>query len=239
MGARPAHITVCIDDTDMPGTRGTNKLALAMVGALAPRFRCQSVTKHPHLQHPDIPYTHRNNSCCILLERPAGLDLPALIAELEAMMLADFIEGSDPGLCVALEVPPEVQDFGRRSRVEVLTMSEAVALARSTGIFLRGLGGTCQGIIGALAGAGTMAAGEPGAFLQLGARPLELGGLIAPAVLLELGLHRLLHADSGEALEPAPLRVPKKLRPSLRAGGPVIFARPVGDGSLDFVRRDD
>ncbi|MFH1469333.1 MAG: ABC transporter substrate-binding protein [Pseudomonadota bacterium] len=239
MDAQSPPITVCLDDTDMPGTRGTNKLALAMVRALAPRYRCLSVTKHPHLQHPDIPYTHRNNSCCILLERPPGLDLDALIAELEAMMLADFIEGSDPGLCVALEVPPEVQDFGRRSREEVLTMAEAEALARGAGVYLRGLGGTSQGIIGALAGAGTMAAGEPGAYLQLGARPLDLGGLISPEILLDLGIHGLLHADSGHALAPAPLRVPKKLRPSLRGGAPVIFARPAGDGILDFVRRDD
>ena len=233
-------VTVCIDDTDMPDTRGTNKLALSMLLELRDKYRCHSLTKHPHLRHPDIPYTHGNNSCCIRLQRDPELEVDALIDDVRRLMNEDFIEGSDPGLCVTTQpLPPAVQRFALRSRREVLTMEEARALAGEHRIHLEGLGGTNQGIIGALAGAGTAAAGGPGAFLQLGDVPLDFGGLVSPGELARLGIRHLIDHQSDLEVEPRPLWVPKKLRPSMRGGQPVVFVKPTQTGELSFVRRDD
>jgi hypothetical protein len=238
MPAEPRIIYACIDDTDMPGTRGTNRLAIAIVHALAGRWRCRSMTKHPHLRPPDIPYTHGNNSCCMIFEPGPGQTPAALTDILRQEILDDFIEGSDPGLCVATEVPPEVRTWGERSRREVLTMDEAHAIARRHGLHLEGLGGTHQGIIGALAGVGSAAAGQPGQYLMIGARELSFGGLLQPEELAALGITRFIDATSDEPLPPATLHVPKKLRPSMRGGAPVVFVQRGEAAPYQLVRRD-
>jgi len=231
-------IFACIDDTDMPGTRGTNRLAIAIVRSLVGKWHCRSITKHPHLRHPDIPYTHGNNSCCMIWEPRPGQHPEELIAILRREMLADFIEGSDPGLCVTTSVPQQVRDWAVRSRDEVLTMDEARAIAATHGIHLEGLGGTNQGIIGALAGAGSAATGQPGQFLMLGARELDFGGLLDVEALAALGITRFVDAHSDASLPPRPLRVPKKLRPSMRDGAPLVYVQRGDDGDYTLVRRD-
>lgn len=228
-------VYVGIDDTDMPDTRGTNRLALAMVQQLAGKYRCVSVSKHPHLQHERIPYTHGNNSCVMVFQGP--LDLDEVAGDIRALMQGDFIEGSDPGLCVTDRVPVAIQDFGDLTREVVVTQEHARELAAIHGIHLEGLGGTELGVIGALAGVGTLARGQIGCFLQLGDVPLDFGGELAPATLDQLGV-TVVHAETGELLQPLPLVVPKKLRPAIRNGRAVAYARPGVHGLLDFVRRD-
>ncbi|MEZ6066655.1 MAG: hypothetical protein R3B90_13335 [Planctomycetaceae bacterium] len=46
-----------------------------------------------------MPYTSQNGSASIAVESCGG-ELPDLIATCRQAMLADFIPGSDPGLCV-------------------------------------------------------------------------------------------------------------------------------------------
>ncbi len=238
MTAGLAPIYACIDDTDMPGTRGTNRLAIAIVRSLIGHWRCRSITKHPHLRHADIPYTHGNNSCCMIFEPGPGQQAEELIAILRREMLADFIEGSDPGLCVTSAVPREVMDWAERSRREVLTMEEARAIAARHGIHLEGLGGTNQGIIGALAGLGSAATGQPGQYLMLDQRELDFGGLLQPEALADLGITRFVDAHSDEVLAPAPLEVPKKLRPTMRGGAPLVYVERQPPGAYRLVRRD-
>jgi hypothetical protein len=237
MASAPQLIYACIDDTDMPGTRGTNRLAIAIAKELRGRWRCRSITKHPHLRHPDIPYTHGNNSCCMIFEAAAQDEQP-LRDFIRQAMLDDFIEGSDPGICVTARVPRPLQPFAERSRREVLGMDEAYALAAAEGLILEGLGGTNQGVIGALAGLGSAAAGQPGQFLWLEDRELDFGGLLQPAELEVLGITHFFDADSGDPLPPRSLWVPKKLRPSMRGGRPVLFVQPSEHASYELVRRD-
>jgi len=238
MPSSPGLIYACIDDTDMPGTRGTNRLAIAIVSSLVGRWRCRSMSKHPHLRHPDIPYTHGNNSCCMIFEPGPGQRVDELIGILRREILADFIQGSDPGLCVATSVHPEILAWARRSRREVLTMDEARALAARHDVHLEGLGGTNQGIIGALAGVGSAAAGQPGQYLMIGERELDFGGLLHPDELADLGIRRFIDADSAEPRPAAALQVPKKLRPTMRGGEPVVFVRGNAEGHWELVRRD-
>ena len=63
-------------------------------------------------------------------------------------LLEWFIEGSDPGLCVTDHVPDEIVAFGKRCKVDLIEQSEARELAAKHDIYLEGLGGTNQGIIG-------------------------------------------------------------------------------------------
>jgi tRNA(Ile2) C34 agmatinyltransferase TiaS len=231
-------IYACIDDTDMPGTRGTNRLAISIVKSLVGRWRCRSMTKHPHLRHPRIPYTHGNNSCCMIFEPRPEQRPEQLIAILREAILDDFIEGSDPGLCVATTVPPEVIRWGERSRREVLSMDEAHEIAARHGLHLEGLGGTHQGIIGALAGVGSAAAGEPGQYLMIGDRELDFGGVLQPAELATLGIESFVDAETDAPLPPGPLRVPKKLRPTMRGGRPMVFVSRQDPARYQLVRRD-
>ena len=62
-------------------------------------------------------------------------------------------EGSDVGLCVASfdKVSQEIIDWGRNAKKIVLKKSDALELAKKHNIFLKGLTGTHDGIIGALA----------------------------------------------------------------------------------------
>jgi hypothetical protein len=234
----PQRFYICIDDTDMPQTRGTNRLAIAIARELAGSWRCRSITKHPHLRHPDIPFTHGNNSCCMIFEPRPGQRLEDLVDLVRDGMNADFIPGSDPGLCAATDAPPAVLDFARRSRSEVLSMEEAYAVAAQHGILLEGLGGTDQGIIGALAGLGSAVAGQPGQFLFLQQRELDFGGRLEPHELAAMGIERFFDAASGAPIAPASLWVPRKLRPSMRDGQPVIFAEPGEKATYQLVRRD-
>ena len=71
-----------------------------------------------------------------------------------------FVEGSDPGLCLTERVPPAVIEFGRRCQRDVVAQREARDLAARHAICLEGLGGTEDGVIGALAAVGLVAGGN-------------------------------------------------------------------------------
>src|SRR6185503_7864697 len=59
-------------------------------------------------------------------------------------------------------VQPAVIEFGRRCQRELVTQAEARDLAERSGIRLEGLGGTEDGVIGALAAVGLLASGNDG-----------------------------------------------------------------------------
>jgi len=105
-------IFVGIDDTDSLESRGTNKLARELVRQVSDRFRCRAIVRHQLLFDPRVPFTSHNGSACLWMEARSGTatdaELVTLFDDLRAGMLADFIEGSDPGLCLARTVPSEI-----------------------------------------------------------------------------------------------------------------------------------
>jgi hypothetical protein len=166
-------VFIGIDDTDNETSPGTGRLARDLSAECGKRrIRPLGVTRHQFLVDPAIPYTSHNSGACIAVDCP---DLDRL------NFLADFVssrsaEGSDPGLCIAVasEIPSELIDFARQASRKVLTIPLAFTAARLAGIALCGLGGTCQGVIGALASVGMRASGTDGRFIDLpGLRQLQ------------------------------------------------------------------
>lgn len=163
-------VLVSIDDTDNLNSRGTGRLARAIANALGKDYPVYGVTRHQLYVHPDIPYTSHNSCAVIHLETNGHADIDAIFAASECLMLADFVEGSDPGLAVARagEITAPLIAFGRDAKCSIQTQARARALAKNLGIRLKGLGGTEDGVIGAMAGLGLAAHLNDGRFLQCG-----------------------------------------------------------------------
>lgn len=88
-------------------------------------------------------------------------------------------DGSDAGLAITTEsgINKEVMVWGSRAKKEVLCKEEAYITAINAGIYLEGLTGTKDGIIGALAATGLRKAGNDGRCIWLRGKELrELKG---------------------------------------------------------------
>jgi hypothetical protein len=123
------------------------------------------VTRHQFLLDPRIPYTSHNSGACIAVEAAKGIEEVAFTFDFVAERAA---EGSDPGVCLAemAQVHKTVIQFGRSATTEVLTMEQAYEVAGNAKLQLKGLGGTNQGVIGALGSVGLRAGGNEGRFID-------------------------------------------------------------------------
>jgi hypothetical protein len=219
-------IYVGIDDTDTADTRGTNQLAKFIVRSLAPDYRCVWIVRHQLLFDRRIPYTSKNGSASIVLEGPDDSNnLQPLADRIEAIMRGDFIEGSDPGLCFATGHLPALIEFGHRCQREIVPQNDAQTLATQQNLLLRGLGGTEDGIIGALAAVGLAMQGNDGRVVQLGESADDLSGRQSVETLQTLGVSVRCHADN-QPITTGFVDVGKKLRPNLRDRRFVLFVEP-------------
>jgi hypothetical protein len=174
---------VCIDDTDMPGTKGTGWLVQELCEKIVDRGwgNCSPISRHQLFVHEDIPFTSHNSSMCFEI----GLenrDMESVIA-----FMADFLEirsekGSDPGLCVAklddlLNQRPLIE-FGQMAKKAVTSKQVAYDLALQTNIHLSEHGGTGDGVVGAVAGIGLRLSGNDGRYR--GWHHLGMPGNIVP-----------------------------------------------------------
>lgn len=231
-------ILVGIDDTDSVESRGTNKLARALAERVATKFRCRAIVRHQLLFDPRVPFTSHNGSACLWLEAREGHvaepELATLFDDLRAGMLADFIPGSDPGLCMATHVSPEITAWGRRCQQEIVTQAEAYELAACRGLRLEGLGGTNGGVIGALAAIGLTAEGNDGRIVQWQEWPDEFSGPTPVERIRERGIEvRVLTGTAasysrpsrsdGDELRTGIVDVGKHARPNLRGHRAVLF----------------
>jgi tRNA(Ile2) C34 agmatinyltransferase TiaS len=214
-------IYIGLDDTDNKTSRGTGRLARAITAALSSQFRVRGVTRHQLLVDPRVPYTSHNSSATIHLSEDGNVDLSALADQVQEMMLADFQAGSDPGLCVARTIAPEMIGFGRRAKTELVYQSEARQIAERHNCVLRGLGGTQDGVIGALAGVGLAATGEDGRFILIGALR-ELDGVQPVQAILDCGIAEVCTQD-GQILTDGLVETGGKLRPAFRRHQPILF----------------
>ncbi len=213
-------IFIGLDDTDTPESRGTGHLARQIAGALAGEHRVLGVTRHQLLVDPRVPCTKNNSCAAIILDDDGDLNPTALLHTVQTLMLEDYCPGSDPGLCVAHDVPAAITEFGRRTQRHLITQAEGRALAKAHGIPLVGLGGSQDGIIGALAAVGLAASGEDGRYVQVG-RARGLSGLQPVAALLEAGIAAVQTADGRPVLEG--MVQTDRLRPARRSGLPVAI----------------
>lgn len=213
-------IYIGIDDTDIEGSRGTGHLARVIADDLAKDFTVAGVTRHQLFFDQRIPYTAKNSCAAIHLDWDGFTNLPALFERVKAIMLANFEEGSDPGLAVTESINPNIIEFGKRAKCEVLMQDEAYMLAKMYPVLLDGLGGTKDGVIGAMAAVGLAADGNDGRYIQYGA-VREFEGPVAIQELRSGGIHTIRNMD-GEEISKG-LVLAEKLRPSRREGQPVLF----------------
>ncbi len=220
-------IYIGMDDTDTIESRGTGLLARNVAAALSEDYRVLGVVRQQLLPcDPRVPCTKNNSSKGLILEADAGCDLAALAAQVRALMLADFIPGSDPGLCVTSDAPAEVVEFGRRAQRELLTKDEAIALAARHGIHLEELGGDGMGVIGALGAVGLIAGGDAGRYILVG----QARGLTGPQpveAVLSAGIAAVLTEDGAPVTSGMVLC--DNLRPARRSGRPVAVVRRAGE----------
>lgn len=168
------QILVAIDDTDTVKMEnvevlGTGELASMIQNYIEERGwgKCQSITRHQLLIHPDIPYTSHNSSMCFAAEIDQ-IRLDEIIEFAAEFLQIESAPDSDPGLCVAvperISQPGRLIAFGYLAKNYVLDKNDAYALAQNLGVHLSEHGGTGQGVIGALAGAGLRLSGNDGRF---------------------------------------------------------------------------
>jgi len=245
LAARPpnargaAVLYIGIDDTDVADSPGTNQLARRIAGRLPPGFTARLVVRHQLLLDPRIPYTSRNGSASLRIEAEAGADARELLPMLRAEITAFAPRGSDPGLCLADRVPAEVAAFGARCKRERLRIAEARSLAVMNGIVLEGLGGSNDGVIGALAAVGLLSGGDDGRVVHMpgwawpddavrGRQPVE--------TIHALGVDEIRDIRSGRPVRPAAVDIGKRLRPALRDGRVVLFVETNGRGGCAAVK---
>ncbi len=215
-----------MDDTDTLESRGTGCLARQIAAELSRDYLVLGVTRHQLLVDPRVPCTRKNSCAAILLDGDKRLDPSAVLSRVRAQMLNDFQPGSDPGLCVASQVPPEIIAFGRRSQQHLVTQEQARELASSCSIPLLGLGGDEGGVIGALAAVGLAACGEDGRYVMVG-RSRELAGMQSVPVVLATGI-AAVRRSTGEPVTEGLVQT-DKLRPARLGGQPVAVVTWSGD----------
>ena len=220
-------IFIGLDDTDNLQSRGTGHLARHIAVELSREFPVSGVIRHQLSKDPRVPCTKNNSSAAICLDTESEDGLAAeIFARVRAMMLADFQPGSDPGLCVASAVPQPVTDFGQRTQAEFVSQQQARDLASRWGLILEGLGGTQDGVIGALAAVGLAACGEDGRYVQVGDLR-DLSGLHTISEVLAAGVAGVRTLD-GQAVSEG-LVLTDKLRPARRGSQPVAVVNWNGD----------
>jgi hypothetical protein len=226
-------VFVGIDDTDITGSPGTNQLARALLDRPAFTSAEAVVVRHQLLSDPRVPYTSKNGSASLILTAPAASTLEELATDARMRMREWYVEGSDPGLCIAASVPAEVTAFGERCQRELIDPQTARDLAALHGIHLEGLGGTEQGVIGALAAIGLAAGGHDGRVVHMRGWPWPdpFAGVQRVQAIAARGVDAILPARGGGIVTAGLVDVGKHLRPAWRGGRVVLLVDPAPAGT--------
>lgn len=229
------RLFVGLDDTDTLDTPGTNQLARRIAARLPSGYVLRAVLRHQLLIDARIPYTSQNGSASIILDASTGAGGEGWRRDLLPMLRSEVRgwcpEGSDPGLCVAATVASEVLEFGRRCQREPTSATAARSVAEECGVHLEGLGGTEDGVVGALAAVGLAAGGE-GRVVHLRGWPWPdpFSGVQTLKAVKARGIEEIRDRRSGAPVEEGRIDVGKRLRPAFRDGHVVLFVEPLQDG---------
>jgi hypothetical protein len=223
----PDTYVVGIDDTDMPDIGGTGRLSRRLVAEIeALRLaRSQGGTRHQFFEGPGVPKTVRNSAAAVALD---GVTSVSVLFETACGIVArESIDGSDPGVAMGkAPVSAELVEFGRRAQTGLVAQTEARRLGSDHDIRLVGLGGTEDGVIGALGAMALRLAGNDGRFVDLPGIRQVAGVMTVADVLSQTAIADVVDADVGESLAPANhVDLGDWVRPRLMDGRPVLVAR--------------
>jgi len=232
-------ILISIDDTDNLESRGTGRLARAIADTLEADYPIYGVTRHQLYVHPDIPYTSHNSCAVIHLDTNGNADIDKIFAFTQQVMLADFVDGSDPGVAVAHadQVAPSLIAFGKDAKCTILTQEKARTLAKNLNIRLKGLGGTEDGVIGAMAGLGLAASLNDGRFLKRG----KIRDVLGPCSVQQLyaaGIDEVCTLDGRTITSGMVMNEEHKSPKACPVNGRTILFVEDRDGILTAVKRD-
>ena len=230
------RIYVGFDDTDtLEAERGTGKLVRWFEKELPEQCRLWGVVRQQLLLDDAIPYTSHNSSACAVIDCLEELSIDELKARAVSHVKRNFIEGSDPGLCIVREddpVLPALISFGIECAHRVVTQNEATAAADG---YLTGLGGTNDGIIGAAAAVGLTAYGWSGRFIEFGELrkfPVE----VSVESLNRANIHvASMDRDAHMVVREDLVETGGWLRPRLWAGQAVLPVTPRGAGRWESL----
>ncbi len=217
-----------LDDTDVVGTLGTNQLARAIIRRLGRQAADALLCRHQLFLDPRIPFTSKNGSASIQLPACSETDVPRIVGVARGVMRAWFMPGSDPGLSVAAAVPPDVVAFAVSCQRALVTRRMAHLVARTAGVHLEGLGGSEQGVVGALAAVGLAATGNDGRVVHMAWWP-HPDGFSGPHAVQEIrtrGVDEIRAVGTNENITVGTVDVGKHLRPNVRGGRIVLFVEP-------------
>lgn len=224
-----------IDDTDNAEGGGTGRVAREIAAVLAPDYPVTGVSRHQLLVDPRVPYT-RNNSCNVIHLATRPEVAPALFERIPPLLVARCLEGSDPGLCVG-GIDAAAHPFGRAAQTRLVTQAEAWDAAAGIGALLAGLGGTQDGLIGALAGVILAASGDDGRFVDVGG-VRSLGGIVSIPALLAAGVAEVRTVGDEAVTEGRVDTRGGRVRPLLRGHRAVLLVEPDGTGEWQVVEAE-
>lgn len=229
---------VGIDDTDIVGSPGTNQLARAILAHLGDAAEGAVICRHQLLVDERVPYTSKNGSASIQLPAIGPDRREDLTLEIGKVMRRWFIAGSDPGLCVAAAADRSVESFGQACKREVVSQQRAREVAAAAGVHLEGLGGSEQGVIGALAAVGLITTGHDGRVVHLASWPYpdSLSGPQDVSAIRARGIEEIRTLDGVVKVMDGAVDVGKHLRPNIRDGRIVLLVEPTGSTSAPSWR---
>lgn len=212
-----------IDDTDTRESRGTGRLARTISGELSAYYEVTGITRHQLYVHPDIPYTSHNSSSVIHINDDSIDSIPDILNRAKEIMNGDFVTGSDPGICIAScgQINQGVMKYGINAKNSVLTQGMAKKIAGDSGIYIEGLGGTNDGIIGALAGVALAASGNDGRYILKGSLR-NLNGSLDVSTLMDHGVD-LVKTRDGRIISEGLIEFRKFPKPALINNKAIVF----------------
>jgi len=129
-------------------------------------------------------------------------------------------------------------DFGWRASSTVLVKGEALELAASQDLLLAELGGTGDGVIGALAAVGLTAEGNAGRFLEMAGGLRDFVEDASARALRERGMTLVCTSRNAERIpDDAVIQTGSWVRPRLIGGRPVLLIEQTEQGWRCFDRK--
>ncbi len=233
------RVLIGIDDTDNKDSRGTGFLSRQLAKYIQEENlgKVDGITRHQLFVHPDIAYTSQNSAACLDVVSEKEEELKRFCAQ---YVKDEAANGSDAGLCIANwnTITDNIQEWGRRAKMEVLMLEDAIKMAAKNNIYLEGFTGILIGQIGALAAVGLRKSGNDGRFIWL-AGPTELRDLASGIFNLE-ELKLISSIENFITINGLPLEKNCRvlchdwIRPILKDGKPTLILEKVNNGQYDW-----